>query len=215
VTEFGQGAPRRSVARYHAPVPPAAPAALTVDDLTARVTQERARAASRLWPRCAVAMILRQQERAEVLLMQRALRAGDRWSGHVALPGGREDLSDVDLLATAIRETAEEVGIDLKTSARLVGRLAPVWTLARGGLLPMSITPFVFCVAGPIELVLGDEATAAFWFPVGAAAAGALDGVHVQRLGPIEWKLLCWQHEGRVVWGLTFTMLRRLLALAG
>lgn len=49
----------------------------------------------------------------EVLFIKRASRKGDRWTGHVALPGGGRDPEDADDHATAIRETSEEVGIDL------------------------------------------------------------------------------------------------------
>lgn len=52
----------------------------------------------------------------EILFIKRAGRAGDRWSGHVALPGGRRDPSDIDDRAAAIRETKEEVGLDLTRS---------------------------------------------------------------------------------------------------
>jgi 8-oxo-dGTP pyrophosphatase MutT (NUDIX family) len=49
----------------------------------------------------------------EVLFIKRAGRTGDRWSGHTALPGGKRDPQDADDLAAAIRETREEVGLDL------------------------------------------------------------------------------------------------------
>jgi len=60
----------------------------------------------------------------EVLFIKRAARSGDRWTSHVALPGGKRDPEDADDKATAIRETMEEVGIDLNDEHALpVGNL--------------------------------------------------------------------------------------------
>jgi 8-oxo-dGTP pyrophosphatase MutT (NUDIX family) len=49
----------------------------------------------------------------EVLFIKRATRTRDRWGGHVALPGGRRDSGDESDQAVAVRETWEEVGMDL------------------------------------------------------------------------------------------------------
>jgi 8-oxo-dGTP pyrophosphatase MutT (NUDIX family) len=57
-----------------------------------------------------------QKGDAEILFIKRAGRVGDRWSGHTALPGGRRDPTDADDRAAAIRETKEEVGLDLTRS---------------------------------------------------------------------------------------------------
>src|SRR3954452_25490336 len=58
-----------------------------------------------------------------VLLARRALHEDDPWSGHAGLPGGRWELGDESLLATALRETREEVGIDSLAHGRLLGAL--------------------------------------------------------------------------------------------
>ncbi|MGH7524260.1 MAG: NUDIX domain-containing protein, partial [Gemmatimonadales bacterium] len=63
----------------------------------------------------AVALVL-AEEPDRLLLIRRAEREGDPWSGHLALPGGRRQESDSDLLATATRETREETGIHLEPS---------------------------------------------------------------------------------------------------
>ena len=42
---------------------------------------------------------------SEILLMRRAQREGDRWSGQIGLPGGHAEDFDEDLVATARRES--------------------------------------------------------------------------------------------------------------
>ena len=62
--------------------------------------------------RAAVAMILRDEGgEAQILMIKRAARDGDPWSGHMAFPGGRMEKEDQSLRETAIRETFEEVGL--------------------------------------------------------------------------------------------------------
>jgi 8-oxo-dGTP pyrophosphatase MutT (NUDIX family) len=60
----------------------------------------------------------------EVVFIKRAAREGDRWTSHVALPGGKRDPEDEDDKATAVRETSEEIGLDLNgRDAMFVGNL--------------------------------------------------------------------------------------------
>ena len=65
-------------------------------------------------PQAAVAII---ECAGAVLLIRRADRSGDPWSGQWALPGGRREATDTDLLETARRELHEEVGLSLDTTA--------------------------------------------------------------------------------------------------
>jgi 8-oxo-dGTP pyrophosphatase MutT (NUDIX family) len=165
--------------------------------------------------RAAVAAVLRfDRAQPEVLLMQRAEREGDRWSGHVSLPGGNASPADPGLVDTAIRETREEVGLDLARSGRLLGRIDAIQAVARGKILPMTITPYVFALVEDAPLALGPEATAAFWLPLADAARGRLDDTYEYRIGPAPLALPCWRFDGRVVWGLTYKMLDALLTLA-
>lgn len=162
--------------------------------------------------RAAVAALLRwRHAHPEVLLMKRAHREADRWSGHVSFPGGRAEPEDRDLLDTAVRETREEVGYDLSVGARVLGQLDDVMAVARGKVLPMAIRPYVFQETTPQPIELGDEAQTIFWLPLGQVASGQLDDTMVYRLGPVPIELPCWRFEGHVIWGLTYKMITRLV----
>ena len=165
--------------------------------------------------RAAVAILLRARAGApEVLLIRRAERDGDRWSGQIGLPGGHEDDGDADLYATALREVREEVGLDLARGARWVGKLRPVQAKARGILFQMWITPFVFCSNAELEPRPGPEAVEAFWFPLGRARAGELAATHRYVREGVERVLPAWRDGERVVWGLTYEILSGFLRVA-
>lgn len=96
-----------------------------------------------------------------ILLIRRADRPGDPWSGHMALPGGRRAAADQDLLATAIRETREELGLELSRRG-FVGSLDDV--VPRTPVLPpVAVRPFVFVLPDRLPLTLNHEVAAARW----------------------------------------------------
>jgi 8-oxo-dGTP pyrophosphatase MutT (NUDIX family) len=141
--------------------------------------------------------------------MKRAARPGDPWSSHISLPGGGFDQRDPDLLATAIRETQEELSIDL-SGARLLGNLMTLSPLSAGP-SGMEVTPFVFAVRSALEPRPGPEAEAAFWLPLDLAGSGALDAIYTYPGTPRTFP--SWNFEGHVIWGLTWRILNDLLAL--
>jgi 8-oxo-dGTP pyrophosphatase MutT (NUDIX family) len=93
------------------------------------------------------------------------VRPGDPWSGQVAFPGGRHDPADGDLLVTAMRETREETGVELRGAEHL-GALDDLYPRSPN-LPPVVVRPFVFAVAARPALVPSDEVQHAFWLPLG------------------------------------------------
>lgn len=159
--------------------------------------------------RAAVAALVHDSaEGAQVLLMKRVERVGDPWSGHISLPGGRYETGDRTLLTTAIRETREELGIDL-AAAQFIGSLPAVSPLASGP-SGMEVTPFVFMTSTTVEPICGPEAMAAFWLPIESAAAGRLDGTYIYP-GTTR-KFPSWNFAGHTIWGLTWRILTELIA---
>src|SRR5438105_6871550 len=109
-----------------------------------------------------VAVILHDgDEGLEALFIHRAVRAGDTWSGQIAFPGGRRDPGDADLLATAIRETMEEVGVDLSSAERL-GVLDDLYPRTPV-LPPVVVRPFVFALTARPPIRVSRAAQSAFW----------------------------------------------------
>jgi 8-oxo-dGTP pyrophosphatase MutT (NUDIX family) len=159
--------------------------------------------------RAAVAIVLRAIPQLEILLIQRAVREGDPWSGQIALPGGRRGPEDATLQDTAIRETLEETGVDLNADGVVLGTLdelrprTPV-------LPPIIVTPFVAVVERDTPLEISDELADAFWTPWSTFADPArIDESEVQVRGA-AWKVTSYLVGERVVWGMTERMLRQL-----
>ena len=61
-----------------------------------------------------VALIINQNDPHGICFIERTQREGDPWSGQVSLPGGKISRDDKTLVDGVIRETCEEVGIQLK-----------------------------------------------------------------------------------------------------
>ncbi len=165
-------------------------------------------------PRAAVALLLRPGgEGLELLLIRRAEREGDPWSGHVALPGGREQPEDAAPEHTAARETREEVGIDVYAGGRLLGALEPVWP--RSARAPnILVRPFVFGVPAGTRAVPNEEVDAAVWIPLAELRAPGAVTEHLlemEGIGAMRFPAL--GTRGYVVWGLTHRIVSEFLAL--
>ncbi|MBW0550140.1 hypothetical protein O181_089855 [Austropuccinia psidii MF-1] len=110
--------------------------------------------------------------RPEIFFIKRAARSHDRWSAHLAFPGGKMEPDDEDELFCAMRETWEEVGIDLaERDFILIGRLDDrEITTSLGKRLLMVLSPYVFLStrsdSGPTPSLEPSEVAAAYWIPL-------------------------------------------------
>ena len=151
----------------------------------------------------------------DFLFIERAEREGDPWSGHMAFPGGRVEESDDSVHETAIRETWEEVGLDL-SSAESLGRLDDQGGRRAGARRSIRIASFVFRHENPGPLELNYEVQDAMWVPYSVL-------LHPERRvdfeigdygGPFE-GIRVGHPERHIVWGLTRRILRSFVELMG
>jgi 8-oxo-dGTP pyrophosphatase MutT (NUDIX family) len=161
----------------------------------------------------AVAIVHAIQPVESVLLMRRAERADDSWSGQWSLPGGRHDPGDRDTLETALRELEEECGIRL--AREQLEQSLPV-RLARRRMPPfLTVAPFVFRVPSQLPTRLDEcEAVEALWVPLamlrdrGCHALGPVPGRPPAMLFPGI------AMAGVPLWGFTYRLLEDWLGLS-
>lgn len=159
----------------------------------------------------AVALVLREVTgELELLLVRRAEHPDDPWSDHMAFPGGRAEPGDRDLVATAVRETLEEMGLDLTAAGVHLGALDEIQAMRRSGPLDLSIAPFVFRLRAPVALALGDEVVSAHWMSLATLMAPGTRGTLDVSIDGVTRVLPCLRIDGQVIWGLTFRMFEEL-----
>jgi 8-oxo-dGTP pyrophosphatase MutT (NUDIX family) len=144
-----------------------------------------------------------------ILLIRRSERTGDPWSGHLALPGGRQDPLDRGLLQTAMRETREEVGIQLEP-ADLVTSLEPV--VPRTPVLPpIAILPFVFLLPARPQVTTNSEVAATAWIELDHLLLPATRGRVSLDVSGAKRLVDAYQVEAGAIWGLTERILTSFL----
>jgi 8-oxo-dGTP pyrophosphatase MutT (NUDIX family) len=147
---------------------------------------------------------------ALVVLTERVDRGGHH-SGEVSFPGGRAEPDDADPAATALREAAEEVGLDPEAAdVRVIGHLEPFW-------IPISdyqVTP-VLAIAGrrPVLVASPSEVARIVEAPLGAFLPdGQIEMVEaVVRDWPLRYG--AYPVDDLRVWGATARILGQLGAL--
>jgi 8-oxo-dGTP pyrophosphatase MutT (NUDIX family) len=161
----------------------------------------------------AVSLILRDARGlAHALIIKRAERPGDHWSGHLALPGGRAEIEDADLIATAARETYEEVGIDLLDGGEFIGQLE-ILTPTNPRLPRIEIAPFVAVAPPACALKLSGEVASAFWVSIADLKRDGLSSSFSMLSDGVVKRWPAYHSEGGPIWGITERIITNFLSL--
>ena len=164
----------------------------------------------------AVALILdsaASTDHPKNVFIERARVPNDPWSGHIAFPGGRREPGDQLSLDTAVRETEEEIGVDLSVG-QLLGQLDDL-TGRRSHHLVVSCFVFMMSSVGPFRQ--NHEVADVFTLPISRL-------LETKRQTEVQYE--AWQgqvfpairlsdHEEPIVWGLTYRFLENFFSLLG
>jgi 8-oxo-dGTP pyrophosphatase MutT (NUDIX family) len=180
-----------------------------VGELVARVTRnlvvrEPPRKGSRF---AAVSIIVRDRQVPSVLLIKRAERLGDPWSGQIAFPGGKMKSEDRTARDTAVRETMEEVGIDLNRSAEFLG-YGGVATTHTG---TMDVVPSVFVLKEEVEVRPNEEIASFRWVDLDDLMAPTARSTYDLSYDGRTVGTPAYAVGDYVVWGLTYRILSTML----
>ena len=147
---------------------------------------------------------------ARVVLTERATRDGHH-SGEVSFPGGKAEAHDADIAATALREAAEEVGLDVdQAGVRVIGLLEPFW-------IPVSdfeVTPVVAVAARrPVLVASPDEVARIVEPPIARFLPDAPIEIVERTVGDWPLRYGAYDVDGLSVWGATARILSQLGAI--
>src|SRR5712692_1940747 len=154
--------------------------------------------------------LMAREEGLQVLYTRRSDRLSSH-RGQVAFPGGRFDRRDPHLLAAALRETHEEVGI---TSDRVevLGSFEGRETRAS----EIFVTPFVGLVRGPIAMRPDPKEVAEiFEVPLAALSDRRYRGEYKWSNNGSTSYHPAILYGGQTIWGLTYYLTLRFLELSG
>ncbi|UCG86717.1 MAG: CoA pyrophosphatase [Gemmatimonadota bacterium] len=162
--------------------------------------------------RAAVAVVLAPGRSGdpELLLIKRAERHGDPWSGQMALPGGRQEPGDSSLLHTVRRETHEETGIEL-TEDQVLGELDDLHPRT-SVLPPIVVRPFVFGLPHQPVVQISDEVTLHLWVPLSELRNSAAQSSLTVRGKRLE--VSSYVIGPHVIWGMTEHIIKPIIELA-
>lgn len=166
--------------------------------------------------RAAVMIILNKKDSGHsILFIKRTENDSDVFSGHMAFPGGKMHIPDRTTLETAIRETLEETGIDIKASGNIIGELDDIHP-NNPKANHYVVTPYLCSLNQPVELRLdGAEVAEGVWIPIHHLNDPKNQEVrNLERDGRVSEDFVFY-YDNYVIWGMTGRILYQFLSLFG
>lgn len=155
-----------------------------------------------LTPAAVLVPLFQKGEETHILLTKRTDRV-EQHKGQISFPGGAFDYRDLDCLTTALRETEEEIGLEMDT-VEILGELDDSVTITQ-----FRICPYVGFIPYPYPFRLSRfEVERLIELPL----ALLLDSTRFQE-GPFTWDGQVYinhfiEYQGDTIWGATARILK-------
>jgi 8-oxo-dGTP pyrophosphatase MutT (NUDIX family) len=168
------------------------------------------RPANSIKPRQSAVLILlyEKNDELELIMIKRAEYDGVH-SGQIAFPGGKKESTDSDLMETAYRETAEEVGLH-HSEIDILGKLSPLWIPVSN----MCVHPFVgYYKADPIFVIQEKEVQKVLTFPLHELLKEETITKSIFSGKKYSIEAPCYKVNGEKIWGASAMILSELITI--
>ena len=165
----------------------------------------------------AVAIVLRDgDDGTEFLLMQRAKHDADPWSGQMAFPGGKVETSDVSRRAAAMRETAEELSVDLKDED-YIGQIDDIYGNNISSKASLHLSCFIFKPKRKLSPLGNHEVADIVWLSASYLndAKNEHEFFHPKDSSLRMPAVMIDSDKKQILWGLSLRMIQRLFEIVG
>ena len=156
----------------------------------------------------AISVMILGSAEPKTLLIKRAERSGDPWSGQVAFPGGKMAEGDSSARQTAVRETMEELEVNLAEDADFAGYHRPFRTHTGD----MDVVPVVFLLRRKVNVVPNLEVSGYRWVGLNEFLLPRSASTYLFKAGDASRDMPAFVLGDYVVWGLTHRILSSLLS---
>ncbi len=156
-----------------------------------------------------VALVIGGAHSQDILFIHRSEREGDPWSGHIAFPGGGTEEQDENSRITAIRETCEEVGLNLQ-AANYLGLLKSMQLHKLGSPIDFGLECHVFHLPADFDQELKlepGEVDEAFWVSLTELYGADSIAEETFHFSGLSRTLPCIKVRGKIIWGITYMLL--------
>jgi 8-oxo-dGTP pyrophosphatase MutT (NUDIX family) len=157
-------------------------------------------------PSAVLVLVMQREQCCDVLFSRRA-RDLTFHSGQISFPGGTRDTQDANLLATALREAEEEIGLK-RQDVTIIGELDDFITTTSN----FVITPFVASVLWPYEFnVNPDEIEQLLYVPLLTLMDAKHQRQDTELFNGNEVPVTSYIYNHDLIWGATARIMTHLL----